>query len=324
MKSTTPGFHLCLKPGPAAPVFSLLYALIFICPSVTFAFERTIALTNGCVPPGYSTQIEIRLSEVEGLAGCDLSIAFDPNIIRILDVDATPLIEDFILSFGTTTPGLLRIAIASAEGLTPGGPGAIATVTVEMASSSMVGTRTALWLSEARWYNDLSVRQRLLGDNAVVEAGLNIPAEDGGIVFSLDSCHGQPGNSITSGVWTSLPAGVARMEAILTYDAVTLLSPSLVLAPSLMGWSKEVHYSSGQIHFIFSGTTELRGPDPIQIASCTWTISPDAVSESESDIAVSNTQASNLDDFGYMCLDGANTVIVDPPVPLLVNHWEEY
>lgn len=343
MKSTAHTCHRLPNLGQVSPQWMLLIICLFLgTSSETFALDRTISLTNGCALPGVTSQIEIRLSDVEGLAGCDLEIAFDPEVISILDVNTTPVTRDFFLSFGGNTSGNLRVAMASAEGLTAGGPGAIATVTVEMASNSEMGARTALLYRGARWYTELSARQNLLGDNAVFEAGTVTPAEDGGIVFFLDPCHGQPGNIISSGVWVSLPAGVARMEGTLTYDTDTLLSPSLVEAPELTGWSQVVQYESGQIHFIFSGATELSGPDPIQIASCTWMISPDAVLGSQSDIAVNDPQATNLGDFGYLCLGQPNIVAVDVPVPtptptatftptatptpepLLVNSWEEY
>lgn len=298
--------------------------MILIVPLEAVALDRTISLTNGCAFPGATTQIEILLSEVDGFAGGNFEIEYDSNIINVLDVNTTALTSDFLLSHGNNIPGQLLIAMASAEGLPAGGPSAIARISLEVVAGTPIGTRTPITLREARWYTELSVRQSLFGDNAVIEAGSIAPAEDGGIVFSMDSVHGRPDEQITSGIWISLPAGVAQLEAILTYDAISLLSPSVELAPSLMGWSQEVQYSSGQIHFLFSNTTELSGTDITLIASCTWTLSPDAISGSEIDMAVSNSHASNLGDFRYRCLDGANTVIVDPPEPLLVNHWEEY
>jgi hypothetical protein len=220
--------------------------------------------------------------------------------------------------------------MANAEGLPGTGPGAIAVMAVKLSSSSAPGARTTLWFREARWYTDLSVRQNPLGDNAIFQAGSVIPAEDGGIVFSLDSPHGQPGGSVTTSLRISPPVGVARMEGFLAFDADTLLFPSLSVAPSLSGWSEEVQYGVGQIHFILTGPTELSGADPIQIASCTWALSQQAVPGSETVIAASDPQSKNLQDFRYVSLNQSGKVLIDSPAPtptpgpLLVKDWISY
>jgi hypothetical protein len=322
-----------LYPNPylASPGFFLfIVCLLSGSPSISFALDRTIALTNGCAPPGNQAQIQIRLSDVNGIAGCDLEIAFDPDLISILDLDTTPLTQDFFLSHWTSTPGQLRISMASSEGLPATGPGAIALITVELSSSSVPSARTTLWFREARWYTELSVRQNPFGDNAIFQAGSVIPTEDGGIVFSLDSPHGLPGGSVTTSLRISLPVGVARIEGFLAFDANTLLFPSLSLAPSLSGWSKEVQYGVGQIHFILTGPTELSGADPIQIVSCTWDLSQEVVPGSEIVIATSNPQSKNQQDFRYVSLNQSGRVLVDGPVPtptpgpLLVKDWNSY
>ncbi len=328
------GCHSTSVSGPASRgLLPFIPCLILLLPTTgSSAQDRTISLSNGCAPPGQTGQIEFGLSELLGLASCDLSIAFDPNLISIQSVSKSSLTQDFLLSYATPNPGLLRVSMASADGLTSQGSGSIALITLALTQNLPTGTRITLCFREARWYNESSIRQSLLGDNSVFQAGTVCPPEDGGIVFYGGLSYGLPGSKVTSDLWISLPVGVARLEGTLMYDPQFLLPDLSQLVPALTGWSQFIQQDDGQIHFVFSGSNELSGADPIQIASWSWLISPEMETGSSTDILFGNTKTENLLGFRYSSQGQSGRVIADTPQPtvtptpgpLLVNSWVDY
>jgi len=88
----------------------------------------TIASAKGFV--GDNIIIAISIDDLTAIAGGDLVLKYDPNIVSVVEAKATDLLNGLSPVFNTGVSGKISVAMASAKGLA-GGSGAIINITLK-------------------------------------------------------------------------------------------------------------------------------------------------------------------------------------------------
>jgi len=84
------------------------------------------------VTPGGTCSASLMISDPSGVAGLDLDLAFDPNLLSLSEVNMSALTTDFTMSYNAQIDGSLALSMARASGLT-GGAGSEALLEMEFA-----------------------------------------------------------------------------------------------------------------------------------------------------------------------------------------------
>jgi len=122
------------------------------------------------VTPGGTGSASLMISDPSGVAGLDLDLAFDPNLLSLSEVSMTMLTSDFTMAYNAQTDGSLTVSMARASGLT-GGTGAQALLEMEFAVDQSAQPGTSIPLLVA------------LGVYNEVPSPLSVQVEDGEITF---------------------------------------------------------------------------------------------------------------------------------------------
>lgn len=115
------------------PIGSTTQDGAIIIPRITASIPDTSAL------PGDSVTVPINVDDASGIAGANLDIEYDAEVLTIGEITMTDLSEGLMLTVNTTEPGLARIALAGVTGITEGS-GALVNMGFEVAESAVLGT----------------------------------------------------------------------------------------------------------------------------------------------------------------------------------------
>ncbi len=80
---------------------------------------RALAINDAVAAPGETLAIAIRVTDASSIAGAELKITFDPNLLTALDATTTALTSGFTL-VDTISSGKIVIVMARANGITSG------------------------------------------------------------------------------------------------------------------------------------------------------------------------------------------------------------
>ena len=83
------------------------------------------------VSPGGTAQAWLMVSDPTAIAGLDLDLTFDPNLLAVSSVRKTAVTDNFVMLYNDQPAGSLAVSMARATGLT-GGTGAQALLEVEL------------------------------------------------------------------------------------------------------------------------------------------------------------------------------------------------
>lgn len=72
------------------------------------------------VSPGGATQVWLMVSDPTAVAGLDLDLTFDPNLLSVSSVSTTALTNNFAMLHNDQPAGALAVSMARATGLTSG------------------------------------------------------------------------------------------------------------------------------------------------------------------------------------------------------------
>lgn len=89
--------------------------------AVTLEGSKTVSIPDGIVAvAGEKLTVPVNVDNAADIAGMDLEIAFDPNILSLTDVMTTDLTEGFLVMFEDSGNGILWVSLAYHTGITPG------------------------------------------------------------------------------------------------------------------------------------------------------------------------------------------------------------
>jgi len=137
---------------------------------------KVLSITSAEVFPGSNTDVQVKISDATGLAGIDLTIKYDADIITFDDLTATDIVSRLNFIVNRTVPGKVTIALAGVKGIESGG-GSIIDISLMISSNAKPLTQTNLSFSDAKIYD---------------EFGTNIPVdtEDGIIKINQSGMKG--------------------------------------------------------------------------------------------------------------------------------------
>jgi hypothetical protein len=123
--------------------------------------------------------IPIEIDEVEGIAGMDLDLRFDPETIIPVDVERTTLTDDFLHMFRDSGDGLLRISIAYHTGMSSGS-GAIINLIFDIFPDAILSSElTEISIERARLYNEnADLMEMIIHENGQIlmqDIRMNLP-----------------------------------------------------------------------------------------------------------------------------------------------------
>ncbi|MGH7454915.1 MAG: cohesin domain-containing protein, partial [bacterium] len=103
---------------------------------------RALAISDTCADPGNTITIPVRITDAARVAGAEITLNFDHNILTTLDAQTTSLTSGFTLN-KSIKPGEIAIVLANATGI-PSGSGRFVDVNFQVASSAAPGATTTL------------------------------------------------------------------------------------------------------------------------------------------------------------------------------------
>jgi len=317
MKHLPPDSH-CLRIIPAVlAVLATAYS-----PNQAVATERIVELTHGAAPPGSQTQIELRISDLAGFAGGDFRLMFDPAAIALDNAQLALATSGFFIADDLPEPGVFAVSLASVEGLATSGEGAIVTLTVSSLPTAPPGTLVPIVFLLARWYDEDSVRYRLLADNGLFLVGASAPPDED-LVLSVGSNSGVPSQTVYVPLTVSMAEGIAEVSGELEFDLNILESALLVPTSPIGGWQQEIQYSDGRISFDLSGDEGLHGLGPVQLGWFSFRVSPSTPLRSLSPLDLSDAEVRSLRDCPFLCTLRSGVVSVGEE-PSAVGNWRLY
>ncbi|MCG3197600.1 MAG: hypothetical protein HUU16_05115 [Candidatus Omnitrophica bacterium] len=244
-----------------------------VSPPAACALDRVVEATNGAaVYPG-QTVIEIRLSDGDGFAGGDFRLEYDPTILSMDEVRTATMTGSFLLAYDFPEVGTLAASLAHVEGLIAPGEAVILLVTLSPKLEAGVGTVTPICFHLARWYDENSVRYRLLADNALFRVGSELPSQ-APLVLGLGSDSGFPNGTVRIPLSVSMGAGIGEVSGEVHFNPAGLFFESFLPTPRISGWSVALGQASGTVSFVLCGDEEIRGIEAAQLGWLNFTIPP--------------------------------------------------
>jgi hypothetical protein len=144
--------------------------------------------------PCKQVTVPIEIDEAAGIAGMDLDLRFDPEILIPVDVERTSLTGDFLLIFRDSGDGLLRVSLAYHTGIISGS-GTFINLIFDIFSDTILSSgSTEISIEKARLYNEnADLMESIVHENEQVliqGIGVNIPG--GWSMISLPAIPDNP------------------------------------------------------------------------------------------------------------------------------------
>jgi len=131
-----------------------MITLLFLFLNAPFALSQnlSVSIPDTFAAPNAMITIPVRVIEAKGIAGAEIKVSYNPNILTALDVATTNLISGFSLK-DTITTGMIAIVLANATGIT-GGSGDFIKLTFSVAANAEPCDTTALAFTKLSFYNE--------------------------------------------------------------------------------------------------------------------------------------------------------------------------
>jgi len=113
---------------------------------------REIVIANTSADPGKTIIIPIRVSNATGIAGIEITLTYNSNILTALSAQTTTLTSNFSLA-DTIYEGKIAFTMANATGIS-GGSGSLVDVTFQVSASATAGDTCSLMLQSVSLYDE--------------------------------------------------------------------------------------------------------------------------------------------------------------------------
>ncbi len=116
--------------------------------------SKTISIPDGIVGiPCKQVTVPVDVDNTAGIAGMDLEIGFDPNILDLVDVETTDLTWPFMIMHEDSGDGTIWVALAHHAGITSGS-GALVHLIFEVLSNAVKYHSTEVSIRKVHLYNE--------------------------------------------------------------------------------------------------------------------------------------------------------------------------
>ena len=213
-----------------------IFLIISLCVTIVYAqvtIEKILAIPEIISFPGKEAIIPINMTDASGVAGADIVIIYDSNILTPKIAKTTFLSNGMKLTFDTKTPGELALSIKGNEILNGAGPFIEITFVV---SNNAPFTDTPITFKEAKIY-DISSKEipMIIPDGKVRISGncLKGDADNDGVITAKDAIIVL---RISAGLRPPTPYEVCACDvnndvAIRSNDAIIILRMAVGLEP---------------------------------------------------------------------------------------------
>ncbi|MCD6220236.1 DUF11 domain-containing protein [Candidatus Calescamantes bacterium] len=219
---------------------AVFVALMFSVTGIAYAQKTVTASDTEGEPGATGVIVPITVDDAEGIAGIDITLTYDPDVLTATGAETTPLTEGFSLQVNTENPGQILICMGKATAI-PEGSGALVNIIFNVKEDVCPGKTSPLNFSfegdlpcalhneeggdiEANWEDGtftVSGGHTLSGKVIDAETGEGV----GGIYveWDLDVEDGCEGNTETGpdGTFTfsNVPEGVIELIAKPDFDS---------------------------------------------------------------------------------------------------------
>jgi len=168
----------------------LLFGLFLFIPCLAYA-QRTVSTPDLTGKAGDNIVIPINIDDATSVAGADIVLTFDPDVLTVTSARTTALTTGFNITPNTTVPGQITVAMANAS--STNGSGALVEVVGAVNDSATEGETSPLALASVSLYSDAadeiaSVTQN--GTLQVSEASSGGGGGGGGGCFIATAAYG--------------------------------------------------------------------------------------------------------------------------------------
>jgi hypothetical protein len=129
----------------------LLLGLFLFTPCLAYA-QRIVSTPDLTSAAGKSIVIPVNINDATGVAGADIVLTFDSDLLTATGARATSLSSGFNVTPNTTVPGQITIAVAKAT--STNGSGALVEVLAAVDASAAGGETSPLTLSNVSLYDE--------------------------------------------------------------------------------------------------------------------------------------------------------------------------
>ena len=165
--------------------------------------------------PGSTITIEINVDDVTGIAGGDVVLEYNPDILEAKEARSTALIAGLMIVPNTGAQGKVTAGMAGITGLS-GGSGTILEVDFEV--KSRISGDSSLAMSYVM-YDELGNRMPYTGN---VSVSVAVPEPLPERIISLPSISTEPGSTATVEISIDDATGIAGGDIELEYDPAVL------------------------------------------------------------------------------------------------------
>jgi len=186
--------------------------------------------------------IPINITDASGFAGGDFTVAFDPAMLTLKDVQLTSLTSGFSLAMNAGTPGVAAIALAQAAGI-GSGSGALVNLIFDVSSSTSPGATSPLTFQSVSLFDENAQSICSTAENGVLTVEEECHKADVNHDYSINSADGILVLRIAAGLLTpdsyqscaadaNCDGAMNSGDAILTLRAAALLPTIFCLSPN--------------------------------------------------------------------------------------------
>ena len=204
----------------AKRILALLLAITILLSSAPISVgaegAASVSIGSGSVYPGNSVTVYVTGANLSALAALDLEIHYDPAVLTLSSASVTGLLSGSLSSVNTATAGLIKLSIASLEGIS--GSGNLLRLNFKVSSSALSG-EYPLVLAAGEAYDTGLVPADISSSSGCITV-LQKPAssETFSISLSADKYSLRQGNTVTVTLINSGRRYFASADFSITYD----------------------------------------------------------------------------------------------------------
>ncbi len=134
----------------------LKYLILFtlITTSIQITYSATLTIPNSKAAPGDQVTIPIIIDNSAGIAGIELKVEFDPNILTAVEVLTTSITSGFTI-VDSIGPGVIAISMAKATSLSAGS-GKLIEIVFRVNINATGNESSSLIITRAFLYDDMT------------------------------------------------------------------------------------------------------------------------------------------------------------------------
>jgi len=258
-------------------------SLIFSVDSATNG--RKLIIPELTAKSGDTITVPINVTDATGVAGADIMVAYDKNVLTIKEGKTTTLSSGMNLIVNTETAGKITLAMAGTKGITEGS-GAIVEIVFEVSTVAKGGSKIPLTFIDALLYDELGNHIPVQAEDGILMIEEEFPPWDVncdgivdisdlvlvGIHFGEDYRQGAPVSPLVGKMRSRNAEGDLWIEAKVQMDSGKYLHVQLKISPitDLYGYQFDLGYDPTTLELLTVTASSLLKQNGTQTY---WTVS---------------------------------------------------